>query len=230
MKQPIRLLLVEDETVLAGVVKETLEMKGFEVIYAADGQEGWQLYRQHQPDVCVIDVMMPRKDGLTLVQDIRAIDTHTPLIFLTAKSEVQDVLKGFHAGADDYIKKPFSMEELILRTHALLKRTLAPATPPVNRQQIRLGGYLFDYPRQELHYGGEIRRLSQREADLLKMLADNVNNITSRKEMLLSIWGDDSFFNARNMDVYITRMRKYLQQDESIQIVNIRGRGFKLLA
>lgn len=230
MKQPIRLLLVEDETVLAGVVKETLEMKGFEVIYAADGQEGWQLYRQHQPDVGVIDVMMPRKDGLTLVQDIRAIDPHTPLIFLTAKSEVQDVLKGFHAGADDYIKKPFSMEELILRIHALLKRTLSPATPPVSRQQIRLGGYLFDYPRQELHYGGEVRRLSQREADLLKMLADNVNNITSRKDMLLSIWGDDSFFNARNMDVYITRMRKYLQQDESIQIVNIRGRGFKLLA
>lgn len=230
MKQQIRLLLVEDETVLAGVVKETLEMKGFEVIYAADGQEGWQLYKQYGPDVCVIDVMMPRKDGLTLVQDIRAIDTHTPLIFLTAKSEVQDVLKGFHAGADDYIKKPFSMEELILRIHALLKRTLAPATPPSHQQQIRLGGYVFDYPRQELHYNGETRRLSQREADLLKMLADNVNNITPRKDMLLSIWGDDSFFNARNMDVYITRMRKYLQQDENIQIVNIRGRGFKLLA
>ncbi|NML42081.1 response regulator transcription factor [Chitinophaga sp. G-6-1-13] len=229
MKQQIRLLLVEDETVLAGVVKETLEMKGFEVIYAADGQEGWQLYRQHQPDVCVIDVMMPRKDGLTLVQEIRATDTHTPLIFLTAKSEVQDVLKGFHAGADDYIKKPFSMEELILRIHALLKRTLAPAAPAASQGQLRLGNYLFDYPRQELHYGGETRRLSQREADLLKMLADNVNNITSRKDMLLSIWGDDSFFNARNMDVYITRMRKYLQQDENIQIVNVRGRGFKLL-
>lgn len=244
MKQQIRLLLVEDETVLAGVVKETLEMKGFEVIYAADGQEGWQLYRQHQPDVCVIDVMMPRKDGLTLVQEIRATDTQTPLIFLTAKSEVQDVLKGFHAGADDYVKKPFSMEELILRIHALLKRTLAssatiaPTTSSVStasttsaagQGQIRLGSYLFDYPRQELHHSGETRRLSQREADLLKMLADNVNNITSRKDMLLSIWGDDSFFNARNMDVYITRMRKYLQQDGNIQIVNVRGRGFKLL-
>lgn len=227
--QQIRLLLVEDEAILAGVVKETLEMKGFEVIYAADGQEGWQLYRQHRPDVCVIDVMMPRKDGLTLVQEIRATDPHTPLIFLTAKSEVQDVLKGFHAGADDYIKKPFSMEELILRIHALLKRTLTPVAAPASQGQIRLGSYLFDYPRQELHFGGEPQRLSQREADLLKMLADNANNITSRKEMLLSIWGDDSFFNARNMDVYITRMRKYLRHDATVQIVNVRGRGFKLL-
>lgn len=230
MNEPIRLLLIEDEAVLAGVVKETLEMKGFEVLYAADGIAGWQLYREHKPDVCVIDIMMPKKDGLTLVQDIRATDTHTPLIFLTAKSEVRDVLKGFHAGADDYIRKPFSMEELILRIHALLKRTRAqvPASPASG--QIYLGGYVFDHQRQELHYGGDVQRLSQREADVLKMLSDNLNNITSRKEMLLSIWGDDSFFNARNMDVYITRMRKYLRHDDNLQIVNVRGRGYKLLA
>ncbi|HVI46419.1 MAG TPA: response regulator transcription factor [Chitinophaga sp.] len=231
MNERIRLLLVEDEAILAGVVKETLEMKGFDVTYAADGQDGWRLYSELKPDVCVIDIMMPKKDGLTLVQEIRAMDTRTPLIFLTAKSEIQDVLKGFHAGADDYIKKPFSMEELILRIHALLKRTREqPAATTQAPGHIRLGGFVFDYPRQELHYGGDIQRLSQREADILKMLADNLNNITSRKEMLLSLWGDDSFFNARNMDVYIARMRKYLRHDESIQIVNVRGRGYKLLA
>ncbi|ASZ09748.1 response regulator transcription factor [Chitinophaga pendula] len=229
MSENIKLLLIEDESILAGVVRETLEMKGFEVAYAANGQEGWDLYRSFKPDVCVVDIMMPKKDGLTLVEEIRAIDTTTPLIFLTAKSETKDVLKGFHVGADDYIKKPFSMEELILRIHALLKRSRVVTPPPPPADYLYLGAYVFDHQRQELHHGGEVQRLSQRETEILKMLADNANNITSRKEMLITLWGDDNFFNARNMDVYITRMRKYLRHDERIQIVNVRGRGYKLL-
>ena len=229
MSQQIRLLLVEDEEILAGVVAETLEMKGFEVVKAFNGVQGLELYRTCRPDVCVIDVMMPKKDGITLVQEIRATDSKTPLIFLTAKGEIQDVLKGFRAGADDYIKKPFSMEELILRIHALLKRTMtAPEQLPV-AGQLRLGEYVFDYSRQELHHGSGTQRLSQRETDILKMLADNLHNITSRKDILLELWGDDNFFNARNMDVYITRLRKYLRFDNNIQIINVRARGFKLI-
>lgn len=229
MSQHIRLLLIEDETILAGVVKETLEMKGFEVAHAVNGVQGWELYRSFRPDICVIDIMMPKKDGISLVQEIRAIDTVTPLVFLTARGEIQDVLKGFQAGADDYMKKPFSMEELIMRIHALLKRTRIQPAAPATDGTTRLGAYVFDHNRQELHHGGDVQRLSQREADILKMLADNRNNITSRKDMLLTLWGDDSFFNARNMDVYITRMRKYLRHDPGIQIVNVRGRGYKLL-
>lgn len=229
MSQPIRLLLVEDEEILAGVVAETLEMKGFEVVKAFNGVQGLELYRRFRPDVCVIDVMMPKKDGITLVQEIRITDTKTPLIFLTAKGEIQDVLKGFRAGADDYIKKPFSMEELILRIHALLKRTMVMQEPSPVAGHLRLGEYVFDHNRLELHHGSGLQRLSQREADILKMLADNLNNITPRKDMLLDLWGDDSFFNARNMDVYITRLRKYLRFDNNIQIINVRARGYKLV-
>lgn len=229
MNQQIRVLLVEDEEILAGVVKETLEMKGFEVVLANNGVAAWELYRSFNPEICIVDVMMPKKDGITLVEEIRTMDQDTPLIFLTAKGEVQDVLRGFQAGADDYLKKPFSIEELIMRIHALLKRSRVQPLVPGEGGSIRLGTYLFDHQRQELHYGGEVQRLSQREADILKMLADNCNNITSRKEMLLTLWGDDSSFNARNMDVYITRMRKYLRFDVNLRIVNVRGRGYKLL-
>lgn len=229
MSQRIRLLLVEDEEILAGVVAETLEMKGFDVVKAFNGIQGLELYRSFQPDVCVIDVMMPKKDGITLVQEIRATDSKIPLVFLTAKSEIQDVLKGFRAGADDYIKKPFSMEELILRIHALLKRTMNMQEQATATGQLRLGEYVFDHSRQELHHGSGVQHLSQREADMLKMLADNLQNITSRKDILMELWGDDSFFNARNMDVYITRLRKYLRFDSNIQIINVRARGFKLI-
>ncbi|MFB6454933.1 response regulator transcription factor [Chitinophaga sp. Hz27] len=229
MTQPIRLLLIEDEEILAGVVAETLEMKGFQVLKAYNGVQGLQLYREQHPDVCVVDVMMPKKDGITLVQEIRAIDSNIPLLFLTAKGETQDVIKGFHAGADDYIKKPFSMEELILRIHALLKRTMAIQAPAADSTHIRISEFIFDFERQLLHHGDTTQRLSLREAEILKKLTDNPNNITARKTLLLDLWGDDSFFNSRNLDVYITRLRKYLQPDPAIQIINIRGRGYKLI-
>ncbi len=229
MSQPIRLLLIEDEEVLAGVVAETLEMKGFEVIKAYNGVQGLALYRSCQPDVCVVDVMMPKKDGITLVQEIRAFDSKIPLLFLTAKGEIQDVIKGFHAGADDYIKKPFSMEELILRIHALLKRTMGAREQTSSTHHLRIGNYIFDFDRQILQHNNGDQRLSQREAEILKMLVDNQNNITPRKDILLDLWGDDSFFNSRNLDVYITRLRKYLHLDENIQIINVRARGYKLI-
>ncbi|MFY0254997.1 response regulator transcription factor [Chitinophaga sp. 30R24] len=225
----IKLLLVEDEPTLAAIVKETLELNGFQIHHALNGQLGWEAYLSFRPHACVVDVMMPKKDGISLVKDIRNIDEQTPIIFLTAKSENSDVIKGLQTGADDYIKKPFSMEELILRIRALLKRTKGAAAPTAEKGVFRLGQYLFDHNRQELKHEKETIRLSQREADILKMLAEHPNVTTHRKSMLLEIWGDDSFFNARNMDVYISRIRKYLQHDESVQLINVRGLGYKLI-
>jgi len=227
MNDEVKLLLVEDEPILAGVVKETLEMKGFKVSHASNGLEGIDHFHRFNPDLCIIDIMMPQKDGLSLIEEIRSRDKHVPLIILTAKSEIQDVLKGFHAGADDYMKKPFSVEELLMRIQVLLKRTRAAGN--VNPDLYYLGNYIFDPNRQELHFGGDVQRMSQREAEILKSLANHLNEITSRKEMLIELWGDDSFFNTRSMDVYITRLRKYLSQDVNVQIVNVRGRGYKLI-
>ena len=226
----IKLLLVEDEEVLASVIKETLELNGFEVRCAVNGKEGWEMYRSFSPDVCVIDVMMPKKDGVTLVEEIRMTDDEIPIVFLTAKTSTADVIRGLSAGADDYIKKPFSIEELLLRILGLLRRSKLKTKKAAGNGIYQIGAYVFDSHRQELNFKGEVRRLSQRETEILKMLADHLNAITPRKAMLLNVWGDDGFFNARNMDVYITRIRKYLQQDASIQIINVRSVGFKLIA
>jgi len=226
----IKLLLVEDEIVLAGVVKETLEANGFQISHAENGQQGWEQYLSFRPELCVVDIMMPRKDGLSLVKDIRSVDEQTPIIFLTAKSETQDVIKGLQTGADDYIKKPFSIEELILRIKTLLKRTQPLQTSSNGNNGIYfLGTYIFDYNRQELRHEKELVRLSLREADILKMLAEKPNVTTHRKNILLDLWGDDNFFNARNMDVYISKIRKYLQHDPSVQLINVRGLGYKLV-
>lgn len=228
----IKLLLVEDEVILAGVVKETLEGNGFQIMHAENGIQGWEQYLSFRPEICVVDIMMPKKDGLALVKDIRAVDEQTPIIFLTAKSETQDVIKGLQTGADDYIRKPFSLEELILRIKTLLKRT-QPAqtvtTPQNDKGTYLLGSYTFDYNRQELRHEKEVIRLSLREADILKMLAERPNVTTHRKNILLEIWGDDNFFNARNMDVYLSKLRKYLQHDPSVQLINVRGLGYKLV-
>ncbi|MCF6405926.1 response regulator transcription factor [Chitinophaga filiformis] len=229
----IKLLLVEDEIVLAGVVKETLEANGFHISHAENGAQGWEQYLSFRPEICVVDIMMPKKDGIALVKDIRTVDEQTPVIYLTAKSETQDVIKGLQTGADDYIKKPFSLEELILRIRTLLKRSQianTPAAPNTNNSGVYiLGTYTFDHNRQELrHEKGDIR-LSLREADMLKMLAERPNATTHRRNILLELWGDDNFFNARNMDVYISKIRKYLQHDPSVQLVNVRGLGYKLV-
>ena len=229
----IKVLLVEDEAVLASIVKETLDARGFELTIAANGVEGWSLFNNNKPDVCVIDVMMPRKDGFELVADIRRVDELVPIIFLTAKTQTHDVIKGFETGADDYMKKPFSMEELILRLKSLNRRR--GLQEPANSSAMPLAGnnkvghFHFNYQRLELVDNEKTVSLSQREADLLQLLIDHKNNLLDRKTALLKIWGDDNPFNARSMDVYITRLRKYLLRDTTIQIQNIRGFGYKLI-
>lgn len=228
----IKVLLVEDETVLATVVKETLDARGFELTIAANGVEGWSSFNKSKPDVCVIDVMMPRKDGFSLVEDIRKVDQLVPIIFLTAKTQIADVIRGFETGADDYMKKPFSMEELILRLKSLNRRkgfqgtADSSSTPAIVNM---VGNFQFDHHQLELTYNGKTASLSQREADLLQLLIDHKNKLLDRKTALLKIWGDDNPFNARSMDVYITRLRKYLLTDTSVQILNIRGFGYKLI-
>jgi two-component system, OmpR family, response regulator TrcR len=227
----INVLLVEDESVLAMVIRETLTPLGFDFSIAANGVEGWSLFHSVKPDICVVDIMMPRKDGLSLVADIRQVDELVPIIFLTARTQTADVLKGFETGADDYMKKPFSMEELIYRLRSQLRRR-PPGSPDPGASGpsvIGVGGFQFDRQRLELMHAGKSTSLSQREADLLALLLQHKNNLLDRRTALLKIWGDDNVFNARSMDVYITRLRKYLQLDPRVEIVNIRGQGYKLI-
>jgi len=225
----IKVLLVEDEMVLASVLKETLEPKGFSFAHASDGQTAWALFHSFQPDICVLDIMLPRKNGLELARDIRLVNEDVPIIFLTAKTATSDVLVGLETGADDYLKKPFSIEELHLRLLALVRRNRKQGLSSDLPSVISLGSYRFHALLQELHYEEEKIALSYREAELLKVLLQHQNSVAPRKDVLLKIWGDESFFHARNMDVYITRLRKHLSRDTRIQIVNVRGVGYKLV-
>ena len=224
----IKLLLVEDEAILAQVTRETLETRGFDIRIAYNGIEGWSLYNSFTPDICVVDIMMPYKDGLSLVEDIRKVNEDIPIIFLTAKTQTADVISGLEIGADDYMKKPFSMEELILRIKRLV-RTASKQTSIQQEMPTTIGDYYFNYARQELCYHDHVTTLSQREAHLLQLLLENKNALLVRKDALLKIWGEDNFFNGRSMDVYITRLRKYLRHGASIQILNVRGKGYKLV-
>jgi DNA-binding response OmpR family regulator len=227
----IKVLLVEDETVLAMVIAETLGKRGFEIMIARNGVEGWIKFNKLKPDVCVIDIMMPRKDGLSLLRDIRKIDEFVPVIFLTAKSQTVDVLKGFEAGADDYMKKPFSMEELILRLKSMLrrKRPVGLPDPLTLEESNKIGPYEFNHKKLELTFGNSITALSQREGDLLALLLQHKNCIMDRNTALLKLWGDDNMFNARSMDVYISRLRKYFVKSANVGILNVRGKGYKLI-
>lgn len=223
----IKVLLVEDEPTLAAIVKESLEKRGFNITVAYNGVEGWSKFNEDKPDVCVIDIMMPKKDGFSLVKDIRIIDEQIPLIFLTARTQNDDVIKGLELGADDYLKKPFSMEELILRLKSLVRRCLARLTD-INMSKITLGIFTFHPHRQKLTFQGKIMSLSLRETDLLLLLAQHKNALLDRRTALIKLWGEDNVFNARSMDVYITRLRKFLKDDTSLEIVNNRGRGYIL--
>ena len=224
----IRVLLVEDEQVLAAIVKESLEKRGFSITIAQNGVEGWSKFRLSTPDICVIDVMMPRKDGFSLVTEIRMIDEQVPIIFLTARTQTEDVLKGLELGADDYMKKPFSMEELILRLKALVRRR-SVQDPGLSVPELQIGEFRFRHQRLELIHGSDISSLSQREADLLLMLVQHKDRLLERKITLIKLWGEDTPFTARSMDVYITRLRKFFRADSSIEIVNIRGMGYSLI-
>ena len=227
-----KVLLIEDEYQLGQIVKDSLEMRGFDMLYAADGKDGLRLYQQHHPDVVVLDIMMPNMDGFSVTTEIRKLDKLTPIIFLTAKSQTADVVKGFELGGNDYLKKPFSMDELIVRIKALLKRAgeqPAPQPGVESGEVVMIGQYAFNYIKQTLTRNGNSAFLSHREAEILRRLYDNKNQVMERKAVLLDLWGDDSFFNARSMDVFITKIRRYLKEDPRVQIVNIRGVGYKLI-
>lgn len=230
MTQVIKLLLVEDEISLGEIIKESLETRDFEVVYCQNGVQGWEQFNQYQPDVCILDVMMPLKDGFTLAEEIRKVDEFTPIIFLTAKSQIKDVVKGFEIGANDYLKKPFKMEELIVRIKALLRDKKRYAQQVLAHQDIwHLGQFTFNYPKQVLIKNSKEQKLTHREAAILYKLCQFQNQVMERKPVLLELWGDDSIFNARSMDVFITKLRKHLKQDSNIEIVNVRGVGYKLI-
>jgi DNA-binding response OmpR family regulator len=222
----IRVLLAEDELALGSIVKESLESRGFEVILCGDGQAAWECYLQAKPDVLVLDVMMPKKDGFTLAGEIRKTDTLTPILFLTSKSQAEDVVKGFSVGATDYIRKPFSMEELIVRIKAHLDRQGGQQLPS---DWLPIGNYTFHPKRQLLKLDTKEITLTSRESLLLELLLSRKNEITERSLILNQIWGADDFFAARSMDVFITKLRKKLQEDPAVQILNVRGYGFKLV-
>lgn len=227
----ISVLLVEDETALSQLIKEILDSRGFHVTCAANGIQGWSLYKNARPDIAIVDIMLPGKDGLSLVKDIRTSDDNLPILFLTARATPADVIQGLEAGADDYVKKPFSIEELMLRIKNLVKRT--GRAPQGNIQQnapiVKIGRYLYNHNRLELLIEGNAFHISQREGELLQLLLQHRNEVLNRTKALTNIWGEDTFFNARSMDVYITRLRKHLSKDPNLQIINIRGKGYRLI-
>ena len=221
----IKILLAEDEPALGQIVKESLETRYFEVTLCPDGESALEEYEANTPSILVLDVMMPKKDGFTLAKEIRAQDDTIPIIFLTAKSQPEDVVEGFSIGGNDYVKKPFSIEELIARINNLLNRSLEQK----NAQQLTIGKYRFDFPKQLLHLDKETQNLTHREAHLLFHLVKNKNQVLDRSMILKKLWGDDDFFSGRSMDVFITKLRKKLKKDDSISIVNVRGYGYKLI-
>jgi DNA-binding response OmpR family regulator len=225
-----KILLVEDEANLGNLLKDYLIAKGFDASLATDGQEGFDVFSRQRFDICILDIMLPVKDGYTLAKEIRQANPNMPIIFLTAKSLPDDRIEGFKSGADDYLTKPFNMEELLLRIQAVLKRSASIPAMHTNETYFTLSRYTFDSQKQWLICdGGEPQKLTSKESDLLRLLALNLNKTLDRAFALKTIWGDDSYFNARSMDVYITKLRKYLREDSKIEILNVHGKGFKML-
>ena len=224
----IKILYVEDELFLGKIVKESLESRSFEVIMESDGANVLQTFKRINPDICVLDVMLPNKDGFTIAEEIRAVNSTVPIIFLTAKTQTADLVKGFTTGANDYIRKPFSMEELIVRVENAL-RYKRDGRKPGTTDEVKLGQYSFHLTRQTLVTGKEEKKLSFRESELLKLLYEHRDKIIDRKDILNLLWGNDSFFNSRNLDVYITKLRGYLREDESIEIITIKGIGYRFV-
>lgn len=231
---PPKILLVEDDRNFGDVLRSFLEVHDYDVTLATDGLAGFEAYRKGKWDVCIFDVMMPRLSGFELAKKVRESDTETPIIFLTARSMKEDILNGFEIGADDYITKPFNSEELLARMNVILRRSQAPVDPKEEQTEFEFGQFHFNFPLRILTHtaaSGEKGKdkLSPKEAQLLRLFAINKNNILSRSEALTKIWGEDNYFTARSMDVFVTKLRKYLKPDEKIEIVNIHGNGFQLL-
>jgi DNA-binding response OmpR family regulator len=228
-QNPIKILLAEDDLNLGKVLTTYLGGKGYAVKHANNGEMAFEMFCTNAFDICLIDVMMPLKDGFTLAKEIRKMDKQIPIIFLTAKSFQEDMVEGLSIGGDDYITKPFSMEVLLVRLQALLRRAMPQPEEGVLADNVyQLGNTSFDTNKQTLTYDGKEIRLTSRETEILKLLLLKHNSILEREYALKHIWGDDSYYNARNMDVYITKIRKYLKDDPSVQIINIHGVGFKL--
>lgn len=221
-----KVLLVEDEPTLAMIIKDTFEGEEFEITLAADGEEGLQRYKEIKPDIIVSDIMMPRMDGFTMVRHIRTTDTQTPVLFLSARSAAQDVVEGFELGGNDYLKKPFGMAELFIRIKALVNK-ITVCKKETNL--FTIGQYSFDSITQTLLYCDEKQQLSNRESEILKRLCENKDRTLPMKNVLLDLWGDDSFFNTRSLHVFITKLRHKLSKDKSIKILNVRGIGYKLI-
>jgi len=229
-KKKTRILLAEDDKNLGTILKSYLEAKGYSTVLCVNGQEAYESYKKETFDFCLLDVMMPIKDGFTLAKEIRETNKTIPILFLTAKSMQEDKLKGFDIGADDYVTKPFSMEELLVRIKAILRRSGQNNGNQANKNIFKINNLVFDYNRQILKINEKTQKLTSKESELLKMLCENLNNVLDRTDALKHIWLDDSYFNARSMDVYITKLRKYLKEDPSIELINVHGIGFKLVA
>ena len=223
-----KIFYVEDELFLARIVKESLESRDFEVIMESDGDKAIDLFKKSQPDICVLDVMLPNKDGFAIADEIRNLNENIPIIFLTAKAQTEDVVKGFTLGGNDYIRKPFSMEELIVRINNLL-HLRTDEHKKINTEAVRMGQYTFQVNRQILNNGKQDRKLSFRESELLKLLYESRDKIIDRRDILNLLWGNDSFFNSRNLDVYITKLRGFLKDDPSLEIITIKGIGYRFV-
>lgn len=225
----LKILIVEDDPNLGQILSEYLEIKGLTTTLCKDGEEGLDSYNHGVFDLCILDIMMPKKDGFTLAREIRNKDKNIPIIFLTAKSMKEDTIKGLKIGADDYMTKPFSMEVLLLRIQAVMRRVGRNNSEGLNSSVFRFGKYKFDNNKRQLETDGEITKLTTKESELLKLLVVNKNKTLQRSIALNNVWGDDSYYNSRSMDVYITKLRKLLKDDDSIQLLVVHREGFKLL-
>lgn len=225
--EKIKILLCEDDENLGSLLREYLQAKGYDAVLMPDGEAGYHSFMNEKYDICILDVMMPKKDGLTLASEIRKVNGVIPIIFLSAKSMKEDVLNGFKVGADDYITKPFSMEELLLRIEAIMRRVSNRKN--CNTNEFHVGTMIFDSQKQTLTTGEKVQKLTTKECELLLLLVQNANNILERNYALKAIWVEDNYFNARSMDVYITKLRKLLRDDPEVEIINIHGRGYKLI-
>lgn len=227
MNDKMRILLCEDDENLGMLLREYLQAKGYETELYPDGDAGYKAFLKGKYDICVLDVMMPKKDGFTLAKEIKQTNAEMPIVFLTAKTLKEDVFEGFKIGADDYITKPFSMEELTFRIEAILRRV--QGKKQTEETILKLGSFTFDTQKQILSHGDEKTKLTTKESELLTLLYQHANEVLQRDYALKTIWIDDNYFNARSMDVYITKLRKHLKGDDDVEILNVHGKGYKLI-
>ncbi|GMQ25423.1 response regulator transcription factor [Algoriphagus sp. oki45] len=223
-----KLLVVEDDPNLGDILQEYLQMKGYDTTLCRDGEEGWNKFKKDKYDLCLLDIMMPKKDGFTLAKEIKKVQEDLPILFLTAKNQKDDIIEGLKIGADDYLTKPFSMEELLLRITAILRRT-QKSTEVAPLKTYTFGDFVLHYDEQFIEGPSGKNKLTSKENELIRLLASEINKLVNRSHALKQIWGDDSYFNARSMDVYLSKIRKILKDDPKVQIITVHGEGFKLI-